>query len=293
MKWSESHMKLLYNSHLLLIMIVVLSGCVPASSTMVPMKAVTTLPSFTPIPPTPSSLPQPTQTITLTPPPTLLPEQAKETITTLLKEPVDCDAPCFWGIIPEQTTFSEVKNILNHLGLQIKRTMYKGKDFYGVSYDLDSGLSVLVTLTVQGMIVTDLRVDINPETQKTGVLREWSAYSPEALIQRYGTPSKVDFALEWGPRSFFAMDIYFETVELIVEYTGYEIISGTRTMPQVCPLTDQFSSVRIWMGKDPQNPPPDGVLLEEATSMTAEEFSELMKGSPDTSCFSLDGEMFP
>lgn len=286
-------MEVLYSSRFLLIMIVLLSGCVPGNSTLVPVQIAATLPSVTPVPPTPSSLPQPAQTMTLTPPPTLLPEQAKGAITTLLKEPMDCDAPCFWGVIPGQTTFSEAKNIFNHLGLQIKRTIYEGKDFYGVSYDFDSGLSVLVTLTVQDMVVMELRVDINPETQKTGVLREWSTYSPEALIQQYGTPSKVDFALEWGPRSFFAMDIYFETVELIVEYTGYEIVGGTRTMPQICPLTDQFSSVRIWMGKDPQNPPPDGVLLEEASSMTVEEFSELMKGSLDTSCFSLDGEMFP
>jgi hypothetical protein len=229
----------------------------------------------------------------LTPPPTLEPEQAKAVLQTLLSETVDCAAPCFWGIMPGQTTLGEAKNIFTRFGLQIKSTTYQGKDFYGIDYDFDSGLSIGVTLTVQNEIVENLSVDIIPEMQHTRIQRAWSAYSPETLIHRYGQPSRVELALDWGPRTFFDMVMRFETVELIVEYTGYNIIGGTIESPQVCLLTEQLESVRLWMGRDPQYPPPNGVPLEEATSMTLDEFASLMTGNPNMACFNLKKEVFP
>jgi hypothetical protein len=211
----------------------------------------------------------------------------------LLQEPVDCEAPCFWGITPGQTTLDEAKNIFTHLGLEVKSITDQGKDFHGIRYDFENGLSIIVTLTIQGDLVKNVRVGINPETPSAGVPRKWSAYSLETLISRYGVPTKVDFAMEWGPRTLFDMVIYFENVELIVEYTGYNITGGTRSSPQVCPLTDNFDSVRLWMGPDPQNPPPSGVPLEDATSLTMEEFSKLITGDADMACFNLKGEKFP
>lgn len=278
----------------LLLLALAISACAPATSTPTPFQTRTDFPSPTVNPPTITPAPAPTATPTLTPPATLEPEQAKEALRTLLAEPVDCAAPCFWGILPGQTTFGEAKNIFAHFGLTLEYTnTLEGKQFYESSYEFDNGLSISPLLTVKNNIVVNLTLFITPNPQQIGIPRAWLAYSPETLITRYGEPSRVDFALDWGPRSFFDMVMRFDRVELIAEYTGYDIIPRQKGSSQVCPLTAQFESVRLWMGKDPVYPPADGILLEEATSLTMKEFSKLMTGDLSKACFTVNGEVFP
>lgn len=259
---------------------------VSPTSTLIP----TPIPSITLTPlVTVEKRPSPTLTPTETPLNTLEPEKANETIKTLLQEPVDCSAPCFWGIVPGQTITEEAGNILKYLGLQTTIIKYQGKDFYNVDYDLDSGLSINVILTIQNDIVETIEINITPEKQNAGVPRDWLVYSPETLIKRYGTPSRVDFVADWGPGPFFAMQIYFDEVDMIVQYTGVNIIPSQQGSSQVCLLTVQFDTVWLWMGENPGNPPGQGVPLEDVTSLTLTEFSQLMLGDPDHACFIFDG----
>lgn len=288
-------MRLIHKQYILLAFAVVLFGCVPVASPFTPAWAETRQPSLPPVSPTSTFTltPHPTQTATLTPPATLEPKQAKDVIRALLQGLVDCVAPCFWGIIPGQTTLGETKNIFLKLGLNLEfMTTEANKKFYGATYDFDNGLRITPVLTTQDNIVRNIRIGIVPEAQKPGVLREWSAYSPETLINRYGPPAVVSFSTDWGPRPFFDMIMYFESVDLIVEYSGY-IVSGGIGFPHFCPLTDQFDSVHIWMGQDPQFPPFEGIPLEKATAMTIKEFSQLMTIPSNKACFDLKKEVFP
>jgi hypothetical protein len=47
------------------------------------------------------------------------------------------------------------------------------------------------------------------------------------------------------------------------------------------------------MGDDPVYPPPDGIPLESATTISRAEFSELMTRNPSESCFQIDEAVFP
>lgn len=276
--------------YLLFAVAILLSGCVSSGLMITPTWTETQFPSLTSIPLTSTKTPPPTQTATLTPPATLEPEKAKETMKTLLQEPVDCLAPCFWGIIPDQTTLGEAINIFARLGLQIRNTTYQHKDFYGIRYEFDSSLSIIATLTVQADIVTDLTVDINPETQKAGVGREWLSYSPDTLIKQYGPPSMVNFSLGRGPLTSFTMYMYFDAADLLIEYHTRDL----RARLQICPLNDQIDFIGIWMGKNLTYVPAiDLIPLEEATALKMVEFSKLMTGDPNKACFNLKSEVFP
>ncbi len=200
-----------------------------------------------------------------------------------MHEPVDCTAPCFWGIMPGQTTLNEARNIFSHLGLQMAR------DFFEIDYDF---LSISVILTIQNNIVENLRVRIHPEQQKPEFAREWSAFSPDTLIKRYGLPTRVDIIQDWNLNSVFAMTMYFDDADLIVDYVGIDIMGIAKGSAQVCPLTAQFELVRIWMGKNPVYPPAKGFPIEKAISITIEEFSKLMTGNPDQACFIVNEDVF-
>lgn len=276
---------------LFLVIASILSGCVPAGSTPLLTQVETPVPSPTPISPTSTFMSTVTVMPTLSA--TLEPEQAKETIRTLLQDSVDCEAPCFWGILPGKTTLEEVTNAFTHLGLSLKyTTTLDGKDFYAVNYNLDNGIEISPVIAIQNNIVKSLDVGIN-DTSQAGSPRKWSAYSPETLIKRYGPPSNVDFFLgRVAPVPTHSMDLYFEDVNLIVEYIGGSLLNDGPQL-EICPLTNQVEHVHIWMGDDPQYPPSPGVQLEEATSLTIEEFSNLMMGNPYNACFNLKEEIFP
>ena len=298
-------------------MAVMLSGCAssgdtsntpePGSLTATAMPTVaptvgTPSPSPTVIPPTTTHTPRPTQTATLTPPATLEPEQAEAALRKLLQKP-DCLAPCFWGIIPGQSTASEVYGIFTHLGLPFEHTVESdSKEFYALLRKFDSGLKLSIGLELQNGIVTNVGVYFSPENSEGPTApREWLAYSPETLIRQYGTPSKVDF---WGtqareladaPYLAYGLNMHFDAVDLVIEYySAYDYVKADPTtgLVRVCPLTDQFQSIRIWPGTDPEPYLSAGFPLEEAASMTLEEFSELMIGDAETACFDLNKEIF-
>jgi len=312
-------MRQVFYIYLLLVVILGLSSCepsdlnIPASvSPTIPKKPVTMTPTITAIltktptpsstatPPTTTYTPTPTHTATLTPLPTLKPEQAEETIRTLLRESVDCPAPCFWGIIPGKTTLAEARDVFAHLGLYMQQTNSReGKDIYEIACDLENGPSVTAILTIQKKIVENLSIMITPEKFQSDVQREWLAYSPETLIARYGTPSWVEFFVGRGPGpDAYSMEIYFDEVDLIVQYVVADfepVYAGEKLSFRTCLLTDEIRSVRIWLGEDPEYPPKRVGIpsLEDATGLTLDEFAELMTGAPEDACIELKNEAFP
>lgn len=167
------------------------------------------------------------------------------------------------------------------------------KQFFAIVHDLEVGPSIHIILTIEAGIVQNLRVTIIPEPQEGGSPRKWLAYSPETLIKRYGQPTSVDFFADWGPNPAYGMTTYFDEVDLIAQYESEDIHGGTNSAPQVCPLTNQFDVIRLWLGKHPVDPPRAGVALESATGMTMEQFSDLMTGTPDKACLNLNKEYFP
>jgi hypothetical protein len=292
-------MKFLLRIYPLLVITFLIVGCGPATPSAISTQTESRVLSPTVFPSAYSPLPThtktltPTATLTLTPPIPLGSEEAQATIQALLREPVDCAAPCFWGIVPGRTTLGEARNIFTQLGILYSNTTYTNPAYKGgrlttAEYDF----FVEITLVMRDDVVTNLQVGINPEEQKVSIPREWQAYSPETLINRYGTPSKILLDLEWGPSPLFDMVIYFDEFDLIVEYAGYNIIPRKVGSPEVCPLTAQFDMVWLWMGKDPVYPPLPGVSVEKATGMTPEEFSKLMTGDPDKACFIVKAEEF-
>lgn len=289
-------MKRLSRSCIFLMLAFALAGCGVFVPTALPTEVEsppisTILPSQTPTPHTSVEQPVPTliPTLTRTLVNTLEPEEAKDTIRTLLQEPVDCAAPCFWGITPGRTTLEEAGDIFGHFGLSMSSATVNGKDYSDTRYGFDNGPSIGVTLTIQKGLVENTRIIIIPEKQEAGIRREWLAYSPETLIERYGLPTRVGLAADWGPGPFFSMQMYYDALDLIVEYAGDSIIPAQRGTSVVCPLAVQFDSVRLWLGENPAYPPGPGIPLDEVTSLTVDEFTQLMIGDPDKACFMFDG----
>ncbi|MFZ3080681.1 MAG: hypothetical protein WA109_13455 [Bellilinea sp.] len=296
---------------LLLIPTLVLVGCKPVNPTIQPTQE-THVPSPINLPVTDTVLPTSTPTLTVTETflptatqtllATLDPKSVKETVQPLLQDSMNCAAPCFWGITPGKTSMDKARAFFGPLGFTHREGTdpNSGRNFYSVAYESSFDRDSYVTLYTSNSLVENITVTPEITKQIEGSPRDWIAYSPETLIKKYGEPSRVEFALDWGPNFVIVMIMYFYDVDLIALYSGYNMIPDRPHSPQLCPLTAPFDHVRLWMGPNPPDPPltgsPDplerGIPLEEATSLTIDQFTQLMLGDPQQACFVVNGDSF-
>lgn len=303
-----------------LILVFALVGCGSTGSPTIPTRSVELLsPTF--FPPTAISLPNlmgtPTSTETIAPTPTvqlpsvtpspkntptpldtLQPEVVELTLQPLFREPLDCAAPCFWGIIPQKTTLDEANLFFNHLGFKSNSGIdkEKGQDYFfdTTRYESSNGLSSRISLYGYKNLVETIWIQISVPNQDQASRKEWLAYSPETLIKRYGNPSQVYFLLAIGPDTSFLYEmlLYFDENSMIVKYIGHGSAPSLPYSPRICPLTAPFENVWIWLGDNPRYPPRPGLDVEKATSLTIDQFSQLMLGNPQNACFNLNDKAF-
>jgi hypothetical protein len=291
---------------LLLIYIFLLEGCAPVSSTIQPTQVVQ-YPSLTTITATgavtQNSTPSLSASETSSPTEihipfvTLEPQSVNETMQPLIKNPMDCSVPCFLGITPGKTSIDDARTFFGTLGLVHREGTdpNSGKEFYSVGYDSIVGHNSDLTLYVSNSVVDSIEVVPEISKQQEGSPREWIAYSPETFIKKYGAPSRVDVSLAWpgGGGSEIIMNLYFDSVDLIVQYTGQNMVPSNNHSPRLCPLTAPFDYVRLWLGPNPPNPPQlPSIALEKASSLTIDQFTQLMLGDPQNACFTLNGDAF-
>lgn len=232
------------------------------------------------------------QTPTVTPKPTLQPEEARKIIQERFNTISDCAAPCFWDITPNKTTLDEAQDIFSHLGLIITENN-------NVHFSVDDVLSGLISLDANDNLVNSVSVSIDTEHDLNETYRSWFAYSPESLIAQYGTPTKVEIIGSYvmdkvvfaeSPK-WYSMNIYFAKQNLIVYYEDGEF-EPENSSYLACPLTNKFRYVKLWFGENPKFPPPSTYPLEEVSQINLEEFARLMKEKVDSACFELNEKIF-
>jgi hypothetical protein len=290
---------------LFLITIFILSGCASERQTIQPTQKAH-LPSSTNLQVVNTVAPTSTATLANTVPPsptatqtslsTLRPEFVKETMQPLLQDPMNCATPCFLGIAPGKTSLDTVRAFFNPLGFMHREgtDLNSGRDFFSIGYEDFIGRNSHVTLYIFNNLVENIYILPEIIKQKEGSPRDWIAYSQETIIKKFGQPSRVDFYLAWtgDEGSEIIMNMYFYSSNLIVQYTGENMLDKSNHSPQLCPLTDSFDYVRLWLGPNPPNSPLAGVPLEQATSLTMDQFTQLMLGDPQNACFIINEDGF-
>jgi hypothetical protein len=147
-------------------------------------------------------------------------------------------------------------------------------------------------LTVEDNLVMNMTTGIElPPYKEVPDPRGWQAYSVEALFRKYGSPSHIGFKLSYPTEpgynpdntAWYDMVLEYDDLHLIIEYFHGWTKDGNQI--KACPLSDQFENIGIYLGKAPPYPPGMGVPLEKATSLSIEQFSDLMKRPSNLACF--------
>jgi hypothetical protein len=266
--------------------------------TITPTHAPSNIPTL--LSSTPSFTPIIVPTPTLTPPITLEPEQATNEILALLKTPLNCPFPCFWGITPKTTTLGEADNLFQHLGYSLNQSPVDKHIFTVSPYAQGlNGLSLHIELVDQNGLVNNLMARIFLGNYKGAATpRVWAAFSPENVLLQYGKPSNVTFALFYPTEpgfpegiAWYQMSVQYDQYPYAVVYFFAEVRDEKSI--HICPLSDKFDTVDIYFGFDPATYASKGILgtpIEDVSSLNIDQFYPLMTKGKGSACFDLNAD---
>lgn len=218
-------------------------------------------------------------------------------ISDLLQTFGSCSSPCLWGIIPGQTRLDEVQEFL--IANDLKLLSFMGN--YGFIYGKREDITMDVSLTIKDNIVIGLELQLNGLYHSTVTKSDYSALRPENVLRNFGKPSQVIIDIE-RPHEFnapqdkllFDYIFFYDDQKIIVYMSGGPIEGAKNGFVTLCPGKEHFSSIRLWMGENKSWKPESFYFptLEEAASITIDEFSDKLIQDPEGYCIALKGNVF-
>jgi len=215
-----------------------------STDTQVPTITINT---FTPIT-TPTVIPSPTETTT--PISTLLPEKANAYVLDLLRTNGNCDFPCWWGILPGQSSWGQTQLFLRPFALSISRfPKSNGNIKYEINFPDPEGRSWNKRLTAFVYVNNVGNVEMMSVPVQQSNLRD--------ILRVYGVPTEVwiDFIGDFpGGTLEYSIAIYYQDkgIMAIPGGLGHEVTHGGKKYLKMC--SDEFGKYsQLWLWS-PQAP---------------------------------------
>jgi len=209
--------------------------------------------------------------------------QAEAEIKQLFQNSDICSPPCYLGVVPGETSSTALRDVFAKWGIELHVSTQDVPSFYVNQY-FKSGYNLNASFHMKDDVVESISFIVNQNES-----HEWSAYSPVALLERYGVPSNVSFWIgtihepsSTPLKAWYYMIMSYDELDLFIEYGDVEITLGEKAL--VCPQKDEYGGGRVWLGK---YPPSHETYIEEAASITAQKFHDYVLTGPGA-CFYLD-----
>lgn len=285
------------------------SSTIPASETQ-PASTVTPKPTKTRVAPSPTS--SPTSTVT----PTATSAVPPEEILNLLKTNGGCLLPCWWGILPGETTLETVKSFTDQFGgLAIHVLREETGNFRvrvpdgNVRPEIDVVYGPLQADKVEWLRVSPIlhrkndagEYEMQDRRGDPQYLAHYTTYTIASMLTTYGKPDSIllsgDMTNEPGPPWVYALTLVYANRGIWVEYFGG---MGGEPNLSICPMQ---TSIRLWLWEPEKYTSVEEVLssslplggwglslgrlstLNEKTDLTLDEFYEVFKDADYDTCF--------
>ena len=293
----------------LLIISFALAGCQEVSATPSPQPTATR----TAIPATATpTMPKKIVTVTLrttftpskTPAPTLSSEQISTQISDYLQNNGGCDLPCWWGIVPGETSWETAESILAPIASN--RFGWKtGKDFEAAFYfqyipnaDQPGLYDLWVNLQIKENVIALISI---------GNIENLSMYYISELLKTYGKPDEVWMFTSNGDNNpqftdpFVDILLFYYKQGFMAYYSNY----GTLTNDIIHVCFQESGFMDLWRPGDVNTITDYGILFEVATDLVTirrplDEVTELNMDrffniftSNDNPCLEIDQKIWP
>lgn len=276
-----------------------------APTIIIPTHTLTSIPTHLPFA-SPTPKPTSTRPPTLTPLPTIAPEEAAAYVEELLETNGGCQFPCWWGIIPGETRWVDAKNFLDTFAIDYALTGFGGgRSGYGVYVpSVHSERHISYTFYVLDNFVYGVGTGIGGLT--------WRNYELHQILNTFGLPKEVWIETFWREFLPFRVVLFYPHLGIMVLYENNGSTNGNQIVG--CPQNiDDFPEMsspprlpRLWLF----TPDVDATFidtadfiaetmgaenylaLEEATDMDVETFYETFKEADNTTCLITPSELW-
>jgi hypothetical protein len=273
-----------------------------------------TPPSTQPLEHTPTATREPSPTPTTTPEPfptfdiaksTLSQEAATQNLIELLETNMECELPCWWGIVPGETKVNSIESTFVPLGFDWYRDYEDLRDNtnYKASVSIKSTENIVQTIEVRG--------GAGEETYDRN--QAWRPYALPRILEQLGAPVQAyvfyPFRFDRGGMQAYRLFLYYPELGVEVDYLGKaQPLDESPRWARACPSileTDEINLFLFQPGSVPDyleqtlsesslgfiphdegETPYDRVQWEQATGLSLDEFARLFAENPEGSvCF--------
>ena len=310
---------------LILFSLLLISGCEANSITPVsPNVTLAISPTLTVTPTRAPSLigtETPSPTVTLAPSPTftlgltLTEEEVRTNVNVAMKTNGGCDYPCWWGIIPGETHQEDAFALLAKIGLAPRYDPAMGgfNDIWWFN-GLYGGQSINFDIYVTDKVVTYIHLWGLGNRDKTMFQELWNSDSPESIVTKYGTPTRVWIESYFstcegnGPCTStpYKLWLFYDKQGFFIIYSGFVDLKSTYTF---CPTFNDDGNlsgkIEIYLKSSSDNKAledfpglPSGALEDpkdfvSITGISLDEFSAHYKQPNQSFCFSTPRDIWP
>ena len=251
----------------------------------------TNTPTKTKFPPT--STPTPTTT----PAPTLSAIEEGELLSALLTGNAGCELPCWWGVIPGQTSAQAARDLFASQGIDDWTVSFDGTYvFTHLGYPDENGHSlphVTVQFNLEYNIIQWVGVngDYNEEEVRSLFIRDWQGYSPSALLSRYDMPTYIEFAPVENS-SYYRLTLTYVAVGMHITYImPFERLENDEI--RVCFNLEvvDYIGMALYDPSDANNAPyavDESIFWEVATGLDREAFRQMFSDNSTTPCVEVN-----
>lgn len=286
----------------LIILLFVLSGCSPISNYVTP--SITLTPFLSPVA---TSTPIWTDTPTSTVPSTKIPyvpistplvKESSKIVLELMQTNNGCDLPCWWGIIPNQTSWNNAVEFLKPFSIIYERQ--PPSDWF--VYDIRSPISTEVSELGIVEIVFAARDGIIKEIEASGFNEDF--YSPSSVLNKYGVPSQIlvsSYSSDYGspPNQVpLSVDLYYPQKGINVLYGTYATVKGTQIIgclenPHLFlwSPSEHIRTINYILGWDSSNTP--YMNIKDATGLSIQDFYAKYSRLENQPCLQTPANLWP
>lgn len=255
--------------------------------------------------------PEPVNTETNTPSPTLVtqlsPVEAEEKVLSLLENNDGCALPCFWGIVPGVSSWEDTSQFLSPFATTTwginKVTgapLYPGIAYFTFAVPEEIAFRGEVEL---GFWVKDGYIQQIKVAELKGI-----PYSLGMIMEEYGPPDEIwvttykRYVVEPPP---FGVSVFYSRKGILISYA----VSSSREQNFITGCLEPHIVISMWQvdteklqtffdvsdkfGVNANDPPPLYLPLHKATDVDVETFYKAYRGTTDTICIKTLSTLWP
>lgn len=289
------------------------------SRTVLPTVTYTITPSLTSTPFLPTSTPTPTPTMPFTSPPTMTTEERQSFTQELFRSNFGCKLPCWWGITPGITPWSEVDAFLHHLGAVFgSNALADGSIYHGTGgFDFEAPDYIIVNsigFLERESIIDLINIRSDGYSNPVAFQEQWARYSPQQIMKEYGIPSRVwlesasSGPVTEGRIAGYTLWVFYDQFGFLILYNGY---GEFEPVFHFCPRFENGQDIRAieMYLQSPDNsspiektagiigfvpaPYPHVQTIDDAAGLSVAELYQLFIQEDNLPCFDTPKDIWP